>query len=127
MSVWVHTHLPRLLAGERDCLSVKVPGQRIEYASDMLLRDAEFRVHEHGRIQCLTSGQRNVHAWVVGTEVERRTGLKPIAEAPAVFRRAVYDPWKGSSFVDLETLKPVIRADVVLLSGKNVWYYAAGE
>lgn len=123
---WVHTHLPRLTAGERDCLSVKIPGQRIEYASDVLLRDAEFRVSEPGRRRCLAEGVRNVHAWVVGTEVQRWCGARPL-ESLTGMRRAVYDPWKGSSFVDAETLQPVRRAAVVMLSGKTVWYEPCPE
>jgi len=127
MRAWVHTHLPRLRSGDRDCLSVKVPGQRIAYASDVLLRDAEFRVFQPGRRRCIEQGQRNVHAWVVGDEVLRWSGKAPMESMTAGFRRAVYDPWKGGAFVDSETLKPVTRADVVMISGKTVWYYRAGE
>lgn len=121
---WVHTHLPRLQANERDCLSVKIPGQRIAYASDVLLRNASFRVSEPGRRRCLTEGVRNVHAWVVGTEVQRWQGAEPLSSRslPEGFRRVVYDPWKGGAFVDSETLEPVYRAPVVMISGKNVWY-----
>lgn len=124
MNTWVHTHLPRLQANERDCLSVKIPGQRIAYASDVLLRDAEFRVSAPGRRRCLAEGVRNVHAWVVGREVQRWQGAEPLSSAslPEGFRRAVYDPWKGGTFVDSETLEPVHRAPVVMISGKNVWY-----
>jgi hypothetical protein len=132
-TAWVHTHLPRLLAGERDCLSVKVPGQRIAYASWISLRNAEFRVSEHGRLRCLTSGVRNVHAWVVGEEVLRvaEQDVFPGAWAswplsdPVGYRRALYDPFKGPSFVDSETLEPLARADWVILSGKRVFYTGA--
>ena len=118
---WVHTHLPRLTAGDLDCLSVKIPGRRIDYASDVLLRDARFVVHEKGRQRCITSQVRNVHAWVVGTEVQRWHSARPVESLDGM-RRAVYDPWKGGSFVDSETLEPVSCSPVVLLSGKAVWY-----
>lgn len=125
-TTWVHTHLPRLTAGERDCLSVKIPGQRIGYASDVLLRDALFRVSEPGRLRCLASGVRNVHAWVVGTEVQRWSGAPPL-ESLQGMRRAVYDPWKGGTFVDAETLEPLCGTySVVMLSGKTVWYEPEG-
>lgn len=129
MSTWVHTHLPRLRSGETpDVLSVKIPGQRIEYTSWISLRDAEFRVHEKGRQRCLAEGVRNVHAWVVGTEVLRvgASWRYNQADRPAGYRKAVYDPRKGGSFVDSETLEPVHRAAWVIASGKNV-FYSGGE
>jgi hypothetical protein len=124
MTTWVHTHLPRLTAGERDCLSVKVPGQRIAYASDIVLENVTFKVHEAGRRRCLESGQRNVHAWVVGTEKVRWFGGRtdrPWSTVPG-WRRALYDPFKGGSFVDSETLEPVASASAAIISGKFVHY-----
>lgn len=118
---WVHTHLPRLVAGERDCLSIKVPGQKIAYGSDVLLTGARFVVHERGRQRCLEYGVRNVHAWVVGEEVQRWSGALPL-ESLGGYRRAVYNPWKGGAFVDAETFTAVYEARVVMISGKTVWY-----
>ncbi len=124
---WIHTHLPRLRSGDTpDVISVKIPGQRIAYASWISLKHARFTVHERGRQRCLEYGVRNVHAWVVGQEVARLDGdwsyLRPDGYAPAGYRRAVYDPWKGSTFVDLETGCAVFEADIVIMAGKNVWY-----
>lgn len=120
-TIWVHTHLPRLRAGELDCLSVKVPGQRIAYVSDVRLKDVTFKVHEAGRRRCLESGVRNVHAWVVGTEESRYHGCEPVEEVTG-WRRALYDPFKGGAFVDSETLEPVERASLAFVSGKFVHY-----
>jgi hypothetical protein len=128
MDAWLHTHLPRLKAGETpDVISVKVPGQRIEYASWVSLKNARFVVHERGRQRCLEFGVRNVHAWVVGEEILRLSGddwlyLRPGGYRPAGYRQAVYDPWKGGQFVDLETGVPVLTASLVIMSGKNVYY-----
>lgn len=121
-TVWLHTHLPRLRAGETDCVSAKVPGQRVAYVSWAVVVDAEFRVHERGRQRCLEFGVRNVHAWVVGTEVGRGTGHPSWTPSSAAWRRAVYCPWKGGSFVDSETLHPVSRARLAMVHGKTVWY-----
>lgn len=123
-TVWLHTHLPRLAAGETDVISVKVPGQRIAYASWMSVRDARFVVHERGRQRCLEYGVRNVHAWVVGKEMGRSSGNK--VPGPDGWRRAVYDPWKGSAFVDAETLTAVWDAAWVIMSGKSVFYLPWG-
>lgn len=122
MSAWVHTHLPRLRAGEVACLSVKVPGQPIAYASWVSLSDVEFFVSEAGRRRCLAEGVRNVHAWVVGTEILRMP-VYPVRDVPpASWSRALYDPWKGPAFVDSVTLEPVFKAPLAILSGKNVYY-----
>lgn len=120
-TTWVHTHLPRLTAGKRDCLSVKIPGQRITYASEVLLTDVTFKVHEGGRRRCLATGVRNVHAWVVGAEQRRATDTEPV-ERLSAWRRALYDPFKGASFVDSETLEPVTHATAAFISGKYVHY-----
>jgi len=129
MAAWLHTHLPRLQAGDANVISVKVPGQRVEYAAWVSLRGAEFKVHEHGRQRCLASGVRNVHAWVVGDEILRCEAEFPgeFDRVPEGYRRAVYDPWKGSHFVDSETLEPVLRADLVIVVGKDVWYANTSE
>jgi hypothetical protein len=128
-TVWLHTHLPRLRSGDPDPISVKVPGQRIAYAAWVSLRNAEFRVSESGRQRCILEGVRNVHAWVVGEEVLRTTSaelsgnwLRWLQNPPKGYRKAVYDPFKGSSFVDSETFEPVREAEFVIVSGKNVYY-----
>ena len=125
MSTWAHLHLPRLQSGETpDVISVKIPGQHIEYASWVSLRDAEFRVSEPGRQRCIREGVRNVHAWGVGTEILRVGSNWRYNQAPCPvgYRQAVYDPWKGGTFVDSETLTPVLHADLVIMAGKKVFY-----
>lgn len=128
MNTWAHLHLTRLKSGDTpDVISVKIPGQRIEYACWVGMRNAEFRVSEPGRQRCIREGVRNVHAWVVGEETERMDGFFPVMNfPPPSYRTAVYDPWKGGTFVDSETLEPVLRADYVILSGKNVFYASEG-
>lgn len=128
--VWLHTHLPRLLAGDPDLISVKIPGQRVTYASWVSLRNVEFKVFQPGRKRCVEQGVRNVHAWVVGEEVLRVTSddFTPVMGfPPPSYRRALYDPFKGCAFVDSETLEPVLTADWAIMSGKNVFYSNAGE
>jgi hypothetical protein len=128
MATWLHTHLPRLSAGDTpDVISVKIPGQRIAYASWVSLKEARFVVSERGRQRCIRDGVRNVHAWIVGEEILRLDGddwtyLRPGGYIPAGYRRAVYDPWKGGQFVDLESGAPVLTASLVIMAGKNVFY-----
>lgn len=117
---WAHLHLPRLRAGELECISVKVPGERIAYVDAVELLDVTFYVSEAGRQRCLTEGVRNVHAWVVGTSTE----LCDDTLARALFyRRALYCPFKGGAFVDADTLRPIYEAERARLVGKEVWYF----
>lgn len=122
---WAHLHLPRLTSGDPDCISVKIPGQRVDYASWVSMIDVEFKVSQPGRRRCIREGVRNVHAWVVGQEVYRATSAEftPVMDfPPPSYGRVVYDPWKGETFVDAETLAPVLTARYAILSGKNVYF-----
>ncbi|QDP44272.1 hypothetical protein KGG70_gp12 [Streptomyces phage Celia] len=123
MRAWAHLHLPRLRSGETDqVISLKVPGQRIDYVTAVALKDVEFKVHESGRQRCIRDGVRNVHAWLVGEIDEvHHTGVTYILDARR-YRQAVYDPWKGGTFVDAETLEPVLHSTDALLIGKDVFY-----
>lgn len=123
-ATWAHLHLPRLRAGETHMISVKVPGQRIGYVESLVLRDAEFKVHEAGRQRCLIENVRNVHAWVVGQDA----GAVPqgfVQSFPGGLRKAVYDPWKGGTFVDAQTFEPVLTAPLAIMVGKDVFYSPA--
>lgn len=124
MRTWLHTHLPRLQAGDPNVISVKVPGQRIEYAAWVSLKGARFVVQEVGRQRCIREGQRNVHAWVVGEEILRCKAEFPgeFSRVPTGYRQAVYNPWEGGAFVDLETKAALYEAARVIMVGKDVWY-----
>ena len=129
---WVHLHLPRFRAARTsDVISLKIPGRHIEYRNFVVLRDVEFKVHERGRQRCIREGVRNVHAWVVGRYEHSGTGDKPDNLATASIwrnwatgnlRRALYDPWKGGTFVDAVTLEPVTFAREAVCVGKDVFY-----
>ena len=120
MPAWAHLHLPRLRAGETpNVISLKTPGEKIDYVSWVELSNPTFRVSEKGRQRALRDNVRNVHAWVVGDQVGSGTGA-PLTE-PTGMRRAIYDPWKGPAFVDSETLEPVFSAKRALLNGKHVY------
>lgn len=117
---WVHLHLPRwkdfLLGGPASVNAVKRGREKMDYTHQICLKNAEFKVSEKGRQRTLATGQRNVHAWVVGEE--RR---KP-ATNWYTWKRAVYSPFKGPKFVDAETLTPLDGAYIVVISGKDVYY-----
>lgn len=100
-------------------LSVKIPGSRVFYLAGAVLMDCEFKVHEHGRQRCIRDGQRNVHAWVVGRMLAASVTPYDTSRGLNV---AVYDPWKGSTFVDAHTHEPVLHSSYVIMRGKDVFY-----
>ena len=123
---WVHLHLPKYnkwLADREDpeFISVKIPGEQVQYVNSIVLSDAEFKVSTSGRNRALRDNQRNVHAWIVGEWNQTGSVLLDFSK----LRRTVYDPWKGSTFVDLETLEPVYSSPFVAMIGKNVYYLVA--
>lgn len=125
VKAWAHTHFPKLTKWRKDgidpkIISVKVPGRRVVYVESIVITGAEFKVSQRGRDRTLETGQRNVHAWVVGQAEESGTVLVCLDR----LRRAVYDPWKGPTFVDSETLKPVYQSPFVAIFGKDVYYEA---
>lgn len=121
MAAWAHLHLPRLRSGETEnVISLKTPGEKIDYVAWVDLANPTFKVHQKGRERALRDNVRNVHAWVVGHQVASGTD-KPLS-TPEGMRRAIYDPWKGDSFVDAETFEPVHSASRALLNGKTVYY-----
>lgn len=124
MDAWAHLHLPRLKSGETEnVISLKTPGEKIEYVGWVDLSNPTFRVSEKGRQRALRDNVRNVHAWVVGhwTAKGYDTDASDWYDTSGM-RRAIYDPWKGPTFVDSETLEPVLSAKRALLSGKFVYY-----
>lgn len=134
MEAWLHLHLPKLTKyravldgngpmGELDSnvISLKIPGEKIRYVSRAIVRNARFHVSEKGRQRCLKSGQRNVHAWVVGELLPERPTFRYSDYLNEDSRKVVYDPWKGASFVDALTLEPVYEARQVLMLRDQVW------
>lgn len=125
---WVHLHLPRLKSGDENMISYKIPGKKIEYVNTVILDRARFVVNQKGRERTLSEGVRNVHAWVVGEPFQAHSQslqgqfLTVKGCERAGMRRAIYDPWKGDSFVDSETLEPVQEALTVVCVGKVVLY-----
>ncbi len=61
MKLYVHRNL------NRRCWSVLDRGKLREHRQQITLKDTEFRVRPGGHARTLREGQRNVHAFVVGT------------------------------------------------------------
>lgn len=139
MRVFVYFNL------HRQCWSIKAldgekRGRVIGHASAVYLRDVEFRVSEAGRQRVLREQRKNVHAGVVGV-LERwqsECGWKGHGCWPedttyayqtdgivTHHLRATYNPYKGPSFVDADTLIPIKRATAARLTSERRVFYTA--
>lgn len=121
---YAHLHLPRyknyLKGGRPEVISVKPVGGRVFYVATAEFTNAYFVVSQKGRARCLETGQRNVHAWVVGDY------HGDVDYPPEDAFKAVYDPWKGNQFVDADTLIPILTSCKIWMVGKDVYYKPTG-
>lgn len=91
-------------------------GLVIGYDKSLHLKNVTFVVGEKSRQRVLASGQKNVHAGVVGDIVE--DGLTDSKGWIAV----TYNPYKNRTFVRVDNGEPVFRAkEAVLKNEKEVW------
>lgn len=121
MKVKAHLHLPKMKQGIDEVISV-IPfgGTGAKYYGTVLLTNPVFRVSEAGRQRTLTTGVKNVHAWVIGDLVGKMAGQhKP---RKTEWRQARYNPREVSTFVDTETNEPVLTARAAYLVGSKVFY-----
>lgn len=102
-NVWIYWNL------NRDCVSVQYDGKVIGYAKSVIIENVTFKIRESGRQRAIRDGQRNVHAFAIGTLVaadwiENKKAL-PIAwngidsdAAKLHTRRVKYNPFRGPDF-----------------------------
>jgi hypothetical protein len=76
-------------------------GKVIGYVDKIYLKDAEFRVRESGRLKVLKTGQKNVHAFVIGVVAE---GTYEDSNCSYVVN---YNPKKNPKFVNMFSNEPV--------------------
>lgn len=100
----------------RKLFSVKQGGTVRGHGDTVKLHNATFKVSESGRQRVLKEQKKNVHAFVEG-ELGTYNGDSVVG-----YRKAYYNPYKVSTFVDMETHEPVKHADEVILSGRTIYY-----
>lgn len=117
--VEVYFHSRKRLFSVRDAKTKKV----IKHTDLIFLEDCEFVVQDSGRKRVLTSGVKNVHAWVKGTETKN---LRCFNHSPL---DVTYNPRKNDSFVVANSLREwsIDKADYVImrvqLYGSQIWAY----
>ncbi len=98
----------------RKCWSVREKQSRrvIAHMDKLALKDCIFKVSEAGRQRVLSSGHKNVHAYVEGQ-------LMPVPETGTVIGELYYNPYKQSTFT--MNGEPVHQAAAVLFTGKTAY------
>jgi hypothetical protein len=105
MKVFVYFNL------HKKCFSVRSmkTGRVINHTMSLTLENCVFKVSEAGRKRVLKEKRKNVHAGVVGYLTEDNNTTDCLT-------KVTYNPYKYSSFVEMETEKPIFSAKKVLLS-----------
>lgn len=97
----------------KHCLSLQYKGKIIGYADSISLENVELKVSQSGRERVLRDKRKNVHAYVIGTVVEKAwNNLKAMV---------TYNPYKYSTFVNRETLEPVYNKKYCTIKDKNIY------
>jgi len=104
------------------CFSIMQGGRICASARAVRLAEVELRVRAAGRERMLRERRRNVHAFAVGRLVDFVHPGEPRTLGPLAGRRAYYDPYRFSSFVDRETSAPLLGAAVVQLDESGIRY-----
>ena len=84
------------------------------YSNRIIVDKPTFEVSEAGRQRVLKEKVKNVHAFVVGFEIDREIDKSNLIEA-------TYNPYQYSSFVIKATGEPIESAKLALLENKKIF------
>lgn len=113
--VGVRVHVYRNLHRPGVTWSVRAGGRVVAHVRDLTVADVAFRVQPAGQRRARASGQRNVHAYVVGT-------VTPTVDGRC-WREGRYDPFRTDTFVD-DTGSPLHTAALARFDGHGLWWCA---
>ena len=104
----------------RKCLSVQYRGKVVAHVKHITLDNVLFNVSQSGRMKVISSGQKNVHAFVVGYVCAESMVGAPYCEV-------TYNPRIHTQFVNAITHKEVYGALHVLIDGKQIYAYGVAN
>ncbi len=112
MNTWVEVYYNL----HKKTFSVRHAGRVWFHTNVLTLRNAKFAVQPAGRAKVLKEKKKNVHAFVRGFFVrgDDHTNHRMLHAT-----QATYNPYKYSTFVDIDTGEPIYEADTVYLN--NCW------
>jgi hypothetical protein len=118
MKVFVYFNLHKKLFSVR-ALEGAHRGRVIAHRTQIRLEDVIFQVSQAGRERVLREQRKNVHAGVRGTWVP--DPADGVAHAKTTLTALTYNPYKYSSFVNLDTQEPVHTARWALLENRKIF------
>ena len=107
------------------CYNIMQDGRLLASAREIRLGSVEFLVRESGRQRMLRRQKRNVHAYAIGHLVDYVHPSEERSLDPLPGRGVFYDPYRFSSFVDVETRDAVTRASSAHFHESGVTYRQA--
>lgn len=111
-------------------------GRVVAYADVIDMVDVTFTVSQAGRNKVLLTGQKNVHAGIVGTivgvmdQVTRKPNTLPESTPAFDATKGIsvrYNPYTGEHFETIDTKTPVHNAKRVVLFFSDVLAYGLGS
>jgi len=116
----------------------KDTGKVVAHSTRVDLRNCKFKVGQAGMERVRAEERKNVHAWVEGdlvnvdggtlTEHGAELGYDVFFDAPWTIStqmgqpQITYNPYKYTSFVDVDTGEPVYEYEAVTMRNKKVYY-----
>ena len=108
MKVDVYFNLHKKKLSVRSCSTKRV----IAHVDEIILNDAKFVVNERGRQRVLSKKRKNVHAFVRGVITN--------SIISGVDEQVTYNPYKYSTFVNINTTAPVFETKQACITGKVI-------
>ena len=96
--------------------SVRQSGSPVEHHTEVCLKDVRYLVQPAGRKRVVKTGVKNVHAGLSGYMVNS-------VPVPVVSFDITYNPFKYSTFVDVEDREPQEWSEYAHLSCGEGWKY----
>lgn len=96
--------------------SVKHKNKVIKIVDSIILQNVEFRVRKGGRARAVKEGQRNVHAFCVGYELNKSylINKKDLLEL-------TYNPFKNTSFVFKNSGEAIYKSNIAVLQENRLF------
>ena len=101
--------------------SIRIKGKVKNHTNNVVIHNPKFVVQQGGRKRVLKTKQKNVHAFVRGTYVGN-IGI----DFDHSLRKAYYNPYYSSTFIDAVLGTPIHEAEYAWLSNDSgkpiIWY-----
>ena len=118
MKVFVYFNLHKKLFSIK-AMEGEKKGKVIGHVPAIVLDNAKFKVSEAGRQRVIREKRKNVHAGVVGDMNDQ--GIRLVIATRDLTTRVTYNPYIYQSFINAETIEPVMSADTALLVNKRIY------